>query len=85
MPIKVIEMLTMLHSFIVIAKRQFLCMQLCTAVPVNADILPSLQALHLETSPPAMQKVPSHKHNGSPTCPGGFSAGVPNQPQGTQS
>ena len=79
-------MLAMLHSFIVkLAMRQILCIQLCTASPVNADILPSLQALHLERSLPAMQKVPSYQHNGSQTYPGGSNTGVPNQPQGTPS
>lgn len=77
-------MLAMLRSFIVkLAMRLFVCIQLCTAAPVNADILPSVQALHLETSPPALgPKVPSHKQNGSLTYPGGSNAGVPNQPQG---
>lgn len=76
----------MLHSFIVkLAMRTLICIQLCMAAPVNTDILPSLQALHLDTSPPAMHQVPSRQQNDSQTNPGGSIVGIPNQPQGTPS
>lgn len=79
-------MLTLLHSFIVkLAMRHLLCIQLCTAVPANADILPSLQALHLEMNPPAMQKEHFYQNNDSQIYLGGSNTGVPNQPPGIPS